>query len=77
MRPMDTISIDQIANALRKARPDTTPGTYHPSRDDAVKGQRIGWRYTVLQIADSLQRTVPGFDRDAFNIACGTTTNGR
>lgn len=72
---MDTISIDQIASALRKARPDTTPGTYHPSREDAVRGQRIGWRYTVLQIADSLQRAVPGFDRGAFYEACGTAAN--
>ena len=71
------ISVDDIAAALRKARPDTTPGTFNPSQAKAVNGQRVGWRSTVLAVADTLTRTVPGFDRDAFNEACGTTTNGR
>lgn len=73
----DTISIDDLTRALLRARPDTTPGTYQPSQEKAVNGQRVGWRYTVLQVADTLQRTVPGFDREAFYAACGTTTNGR
>lgn len=70
-----TISIDKLAYSLRKARPDTTPGTFHPSQEKHVKGQRIGWRYAVLQVADMLQSTSPGFDREAFYLACGTAAN--
>jgi hypothetical protein len=70
---VQALDVDAIARALRMARPDTTPGTYAPNMAQGVKGQRIGWRYAVCKVVDTLQATHgAAFDRAAFNSACGT-----
>lgn len=67
-----TLDIEAIATAMRKAKPDLTPGTFNAAQTPTMKGQMIGWRYSVLMLADSLQRAHgPAFNRDEFNKQCG------
>ena len=46
-----TISVEKIAEALRSAKPHAPFG---PCGDN-VRSQIIGWRYTVVRVADVLQ----------------------
>lgn len=61
-----TIAVQKIAEALRSAKPHAPFGP----RADYVRSQIIGWRYTVVRVADVLQKELHGFDRARFNKAC-------
>lgn len=69
------MNTNRIAATLRKARPMTTPGTFAPSRADAVRNQYVAWRYTVTMFGDMLDKEAfsagETFDRKAFNADCG------
>lgn len=69
------LTLGQLQRALRLARPSTEPGTYAPHRREAVKAMYVGWRYTVVKVADELDSRHFEFDRKAFNKACGAETD--